>query len=330
MKLLAAILAFSFLLGGCATDAALNDRTPTPKYFERATATGQNRVAAARNAAEWEREAIAKYHKATDVERDNMSQQVFRNSVIDRELAADDDDFNAFVQALRAEWASGNISADLATTILNGLSVVTGGVKTKRTLAVLSSAVTSGKASVQKELFNQEALTAITARMRAARLQALVPIEAGRNKSIADYSLEQGLRDLRRYAEAGTLVGAFTTITNDAGEAADEARNEITRITRGADYRATAVSRKTIFDAIDKLPDAQVLTLASTMLPHFPEREAAKKSLINSIHPEAARLASPAAAKRFLLFWLLQEDTPDQLSQWADALEKAKQGGGGG
>ena len=320
MLRIALLILAAMLVGGCATtDSALSDRSATLKYTEPNTSgPGDMRPS------DWERQAVLKYHAPTDAQRDNMTQRQFRDSVIYRELAADDDHFNQFVRALRTERAAGNISADLATTILNGLATVYGGARAKEKLAALAGGVTSAHSSVEQELFNAEAMVAITSRMKAARLKALVPIEAGLTRSIGDYPLERGLRDLRAYADAGTLSSTLAAITNDAGEDAQEAQQQINNFTRDAAYRESLPQRQSLSERVGKLSATQVMALAAAMLPRLADEPAAVREELEATYPQTVRLKTADNARNFLLDWISFDSTADQMTRWGEAIAEAE------
>jgi hypothetical protein len=314
MKLIVLLLGL-LLLGGCASDPALMDRAATLSYQDGQASPSQ-----------WEQAAIRKYH-GSPADRDGMSPQEYRDSVIYRELAADDDNFGQFVRELRSERAGGNIATDLALITLNGLGVVTGGAHTKQLLAAISGGLIGAKGSVDKELFNLEAMSAILSRMRAARLQALVPIKAGLAQSPADYPLEQALFDLRAYLNAGTLSGTLAAISNDAGEKSEDARQQIREYTRDTVYRDAQVQRDALRKRIHALSDQQALHLTLLMHRHFSERSQAFQNDLTSINPSSSRFKDPKVARAFLLYWVEHETgAPDIMKEWSDELDLAEKG----
>lgn len=313
MRLALLILVLAFLAGGCTSSGnALMDRPATLKYKGKMASPAEAELA-----------AIDAYH-GTDADRGGMSRQEFRDSIVYRQLAAEDDDFGQFVRNLRSERAGGNIATDLAVLTLNGIAAVTGGAQTKATLAVISGGLVGAKNSVDKELFNLEALSAIVSRMKAARLKALVPIKAGLTKSVGDYSLEEALLDLRAYANAGTLSATLTAISNDAGEEAKEAADDIMTLTHGAAFRDAQPQKDLLRPRVKELTDAQALGLAFMMQSKFAERSASLQETVNSVSLPENRLKSPEAARHFLLFWLQHEEGPDELEQWSEALTEVE------
>lgn len=315
MRLILLIVMLAFLAGGCTSSGnALMDRPATLKY-KGASATP----------AEEELASIRAYH-GTDADRDGMSRQEYRDSIIYRQIAADDDNFGQFVRNLRSEQAGANIATNLAVLTLNGIAAVTGGAQTKATLAVISGGLIGAKGSVDKELFNLEALSAIVSRMKAARLTALVPIKAGLAQSVGDYSLEHALLDLRAYANAGTLSATLTAISNDAGEEAQEATDQIRSFTYDAAHREAQPQRVAIRERIDRLTNPQAVLLVGLMQQHLGERPADRQEAISSMDPASARFRDGQVARDLLVYWLLKEGSPDEMQEWADALDIAEKG----
>lgn len=316
MRWILLILVLAFFVGGCTSSGnALMDRPATLKY----------RNPPSKSAAETELADIQAYHGDAS-QRQGMSQQEFRDSIIYRQLAADDNDFAQFVRNLRSERAGGNIATDLAVIALNGISAVTGGAQTKATLAVISGGLIGAKGSIDKELFNMEALSAIVSRMKAARLTALVPIKTGLAKSVGDYSLEQALFDLRGYANAGTLSATLSAISNDAGEASQEATAQIRELTYDAAHREAQPQRIAITGRIDKLTDSQAILLVALMQRHLADRPAERRQDVEAQDPAGSRFRDPQNARDFLVYWLLEEGSPDEMQQWSDALDQAEKG----
>jgi hypothetical protein len=162
--------------------------------------------------------------------------------------------------------------------------------------------------------------------MKAARLQALVPIKTGLTLETSEYSLEQALFDLRTYANAGTLSATLSAISNDAGEEAEDASGKIEQLTRTPAFRDAQPLKNTLRPRVKALSDTQTVDLATAMQDHLTQRSERLQGLVNRISVPANRLQTPAAARHFLLFWLQSEEgaDPAQLQQWADELDKVE------
>lgn len=179
-------------------------------------------------------EALLERYDGTDADRGGLGRTAYRDKVIRRYLANDEDTFNEFVRSLRTQRAGLNLASDGALIALNGISAVTGGAKTKSALAAISGGIIGVRNSIDKELFDLEAVSAIISKMRAARLTVKVAITAGMAKPDSQYTLEEALIDLRAYAAAGTLTSRWAGVQEDAGAEPAEAQEEIKAITRDA------------------------------------------------------------------------------------------------
>ncbi len=250
----------------------------------------------------------------------------YRDSIVWRQLAADDDDFNTFVRRVRSDRALMNMSSDGAVIFLNGLAAVTGTAGEKAALSTLSAGLLSSRGSVDRELFNLETMSAVLARMKAARVQALVPIRLGLRKSDTDYPLEQALVDLRVYADAGSLLSTLATITNDAGQATQQAEKEIAPQIRDEAFVNSMDARETLMARVEALKGNQLTALAfaveryrSTLAPEVQEELA-------RTDPSDARFRDATRARAYLITWLL-DDPGAGGPEWQEAVtlaEKAK------
>lgn len=250
----------------------------------------------------------------------------YRDTIVWQQLAADDDSFNAFVRNVRSDRALMNMSADGGVIFLNGLAAVTGTAGEKAALSTLSAGLLSSRGSVDKELFNLETMSALLARMKAARKQALVPIRAGLAKLDAAYPLEQALVDLRAYADAGSLLSTIAAITNDAGVATEAAEQQIVREVRKESFLNSLPAREAASDRIDKLTGNQLTALAFALEPQRKGLSSDLQDELQRVDPSDARFRDAARAKIFFDTWLA-DDASAGGAEWDAAItlaEKAK------
>ena len=295
--------------------------------IQRSAGDAQSGGTEQKTVSETEQAVLAAYDRSEAEEGVRLTKRQFRDKYVYRYISADDDTFNAFVQNLRSQRAGFNIGTDAALLMLNGASAVTGGAQTKAVLAAISGGLIGFHGSVDKELFNLEALSAISNKMKSARLTALVPIKRGLTKTDEEYPLEQALVDLRAYAAAGTLSGAVNAIQQDAGEEGTEAKQEIRAITRGTSYFDSLSPRNGIQARIKLLNDKQAIRMAFLMEGRLLGRSAADQQAIQQGNPSGSRFKSGQDARDFMIDWIEYEDsTAEQLREWTETLDIVEKG----
>jgi hypothetical protein len=255
-----------------------------------------------------------------------MTPRQYRDSVIWRVISKDDDSFHLFTRNVRSDRALMNMSADGAAIFLSGLAAVTGTAGEKAALAVLSGGVLSAKGSVDRQLFNQETMTALLTRMRAARLAALVPIKRGLSLSADAYPLEQALVDLREYADAGSLLATIEAITTDAGKVTQKAEEGLLLIDRGVEYLDSRDTVRGLGVRLDKMSAQHVTALLGAIEKLRSAKSDELTAQLVRRDRNGARYNDPEAARKYLRYWLEQESGSVELSQWDQAMSLAEKG----
>jgi len=263
--MVAACLASALGLGGCATglkgepERTIDEKLATSCPVTVTNATGVSSLAASRSAYDGEPIANA------------ANRQVYRNRFIDRCLGAIDGSYGAFSQSLRSDQKSFAIGTETLAAGLTGAAALAKSARTKTFLATYATFALGLKGTVDKELFLNQALTALKAQMEASRTQILVGITQGKASPDTEYSLDTALVDLKAYYYAGTLDGALASVAEDAGAKAGVAQEQIAKV-KTVKY-ATDATHKTLFKYllpdglhIDPKSDAVLLSCAQTVL----------------------------------------------------------------
>ncbi|WP_394646307.1 hypothetical protein [uncultured Sphingomonas sp.] len=297
------------LLAGCAP-STFSDRPPGLSYVE----PGQTVDAT-------ERLQIDKYHALLTADGIVQTARGYRDAVVWRQISADDERFGAFVRGVRSDRALMNMSADGGAIVLNGVAAVTGTAGEKAALAALAGGLLAAKGSVDRELFNLEAVSAILSRMRAARVAALVPIRAGLAQDVGHYSLEEALRDVRSYVEAGSLLATVDAIKVDAGKVEQKATTEIEEIRRDGLYRDSRPRVDALGVRLRALSDPQMLRLAYAMEAQRSQRSPEVQRQLEDVDNSYHRFESGKNARLYLEQWLQMESgKADELDQWDRAI----------
>jgi len=254
-----------------------------------------------------------------------------RDQIVYARMRAYDIQFREFEKALTAQAGATALTTDLLALTLSGLSATVGGEGAKSALSVASGGVLGAKGNINKDLFYEKTLPALFTQMEAQRLKARVAIETGLGMADADYPLRKAFIDLETYLSAGSLPGALSGITQDAGTKTKDAESEIqsirvsrdaTRI-QGDDGKGEA-SVEAITARIDTLTDLQAIGLVKVM-----EAEVAKLSpddlkLVQGFDTTNKRYTYGVSAREFLRRLLLHEDpTAETIKRWTDAIDNA-------
>lgn len=159
----------------------------------------------------------AKGDDPSDTVRGGLTQQQYRDTVIYRRIEVIDNYYYDFEAVLTGTYNGLDVGADLTVLALNGLGAVVGGAGSKAALAAASAGVIGAKSAVNTDIFYQKTMPTLVAQMRAGRAQVLQKIETGLANPVAKYSIDQALNDVNAYYIAGTLPGAISQITAQAG-----------------------------------------------------------------------------------------------------------------
>jgi hypothetical protein len=151
-----------------------------------------------------------------------------RNQIIYGRVAAYDVEFAEFQQRLNRERLFPDAAADTAVAVMGGVGTAVGGIAAKNALLGATSAVTGAKGAIDKDVFYSQTMTVLFAEMSANRATVLASIDKSTLLSDAAYPLTRGLIDTTSYREAGSIPGALSGISHDAGTKTDSAKKDMT------------------------------------------------------------------------------------------------------
>jgi hypothetical protein len=164
---------------------------------------------------------INKYSKpdAIPVDQTTMT-EAQRNQTLNDLIYLTDVNYYAFTGGLYEGKAVFDTVSDLAMLGLGAAGTLTPAASTKAILAAISGGIAGGRVSINKNFFQDQATTALIAKMDAGRKTQLAIMQDAKAKlSVKDYPLSRGLAQLAEYYNAGTILGALEDITATAGEA---------------------------------------------------------------------------------------------------------------
>jgi hypothetical protein len=265
--------------------------------------------------AEW----ITKYETTSGPQRLSV-----RDTIVINRMLAYDATYDAFKKQILTEGNSINTVGDLIVLALSGLGATTGAAATKAALAAASAGIIGAKTAISSDLFYQRTLPAIIAQMDANRATAKAAILNGLSKPDSDYPLVRAFVDLQQLSDAGSMIGAVGSITQDAAAKKSAAEASLT-FARTADYKATFQTRKSLTDAIGKLSGPQILQLIQKADAIVTSDQKAKAILAS--FDRATLLTNVGEARTALQVAVAEgEGDPATLQKWSAAISAVTSG----
>jgi len=162
---------------------------------------------------------IDKYSKPGAIpEDDTKVTEAQRNQILNDLIYLTDVNYYAFTSGLYEGRAVFDTASDLTMLGLGAAGSLTPAASAKAILAAISAGVAGSRVSINKNFFQDQATTALIAKMDASRKTQLALMQDAMAKlSITNYPLSRGLAQLAEYYNAGTIIGAFEDITATAG-----------------------------------------------------------------------------------------------------------------
>ncbi len=161
-----------------------------------------------------------------------------RDKIVTAKLYAIDLQFTVYAQGLGRELRSSPFGLDLASLLLTGTAtVLTQGTAT-RILSGVDTALKGGQQSFSKNILIDKTLDVLLTQMMANRKKIATQIWTSLLKhDDSKYPLPLALSQLEDYYQAGTIAGAFMSISKSASDNAEEAtkkfENEVIKVPYG-------------------------------------------------------------------------------------------------
>jgi hypothetical protein len=142
-----------------------------------------------------------------------------RNEYIAVRLAQIDRNYGEYKQDFYSQRVGSAVAFDLATLGLAGTAAAVADVGTKTGASALAALLTGSKTSIDKNVYFDRTLPAMVSQMDGLRSVARARLFSGMLLPDDRYSLSQADSDLTDYRQVGTLYGAVSAITTQAGQA---------------------------------------------------------------------------------------------------------------
>lgn len=137
-----------------------------------------------------------------------------RDETIERALFVIDANYVEWVNYLYLGRATGNFVADTVQLTTSGvIGALNGPAETLRVLGIALNTFQGARSSFDLNYFDKQNTTVIVNQMDSNRSKAYAVILAKKDKDIAKYPLAEAIKDLVAYYNAGTLVSAFTALS---------------------------------------------------------------------------------------------------------------------
>lgn len=159
---------------------------------------------------------IGKYY---DSKATVESRQLLRNQFIEIRSGLIDRSYAAFKDSIYTQRVGAGVGVDIATLFLGAAGAALPDVGVKTGASALSAGIIGSKASIDKNVYFDRTLPALLAQMDGMRSQIRGGILAGMATSVQRYPLMQASSDLDAYFHAGTIAGAISAVTTQAGVA---------------------------------------------------------------------------------------------------------------
>ena len=277
---LAAMLVLGFALAGCASTGS--PYTPRPAF---SIDQDIEQLHAEFSAAT----SIKDYYEAgpETVQR--------RNKFIAGRLTLYDLEYVRFLSRFRLTRAASATALDTVAIGISSATTLFGGVRTKEVLGAISTALTGGRASYEKNFYDDQTASALVSQMNAERKVALLPILQGSKASIEDYPMTQAIVDLNTYQFAGSISGALAGVQRDAAakDATATAAIDQFRAVTFAPDDSTARIRRWIFPGLATTDSSGVARdAAGNAIAADPQRIAALRAELAKLGLDTVPLAT--------------------------------------
>lgn len=143
-------------------------------------------------------------------------QREFRNRVTDHYLGQIDKQYETYSTRLFSEGIELALGFDAAIIGLSSTAALFENVASD--IATVISGFAGLRSAINENLYFDRTLPALIATMDTQRIEIETEIIAKKQQSVADYTIEAAIRDLRRYQHAGTLMRAITRVTETASQ----------------------------------------------------------------------------------------------------------------
>ncbi len=176
------------------------------------------------------------YDNAPD---DNVRQRV-RNQIVKEMAALVDENHTIYHESLRRNMTGTNIISDFVTLGLTSSAAISTGIHATKALSALATGTKGFGSTVNGHILQQQTLSVIIKAIHLKKEKVYAEMAANFDKNCDEYALEDVLRDLGRYWEAGLLISGIAEIDNVISNKAEKVDKEKNDTSGGSNAAAGA------------------------------------------------------------------------------------------
>ena len=155
-----------------------------------------------------------------------------RDRLIRQLLLLTDLYYQDYRESLYAMTSGTDFVGSALITGMNAASTISGGEQFKTLIAAATTGFSGVKTEFNRSILRDKTLHAVFKQMDASRAEVNLRIQRSLKESrspeaLNDYPIDEGLRDVVAYYNAGTLVGALDAIENNAAKQQEKAEKTI-------------------------------------------------------------------------------------------------------
>ena len=180
-------------------------------------------------------------------DEDKLIAKRIRDETMENGIMAVNSVYTEFTDDLHTGRATTNFVADV---IDIGLGAAIGISKGERALHILGISLTafrSGRKSVDLNFFREQTIPILINKMDDNRSTVYGSMLMKKKLSADDYTMAEVVRDIVDYYNAGTLIRAFSQLSKDSGEKANESAKKVLQLKNADPSMVVAVP----FDVVD-------------------------------------------------------------------------------
>ena len=151
------------------------------------------------------------FRTAYDSVKTDAEKKVVRNSIIFELMAIVDEDYFQYEKSVRSDRAYKDIIVGITSIALTATATGMGGGAAK-TLSGIDTGIKGSNALVDKVAFGDEAPNILLNQMRTVRDGVAEKIYKAMEASVSDYPLDEAIRDVARYYQAGSVTSALVSL----------------------------------------------------------------------------------------------------------------------
>lgn len=223
--------------------------------------------------------------------QDESTRVSVRNEYITIRMAIIDRNYYAYRQDLYSQRVGTDVGFDVATLGLTAAGAASSSITAKTNSSALAAALIGTKASIDKNVYFDRTLPALMSQMDGSRAEARAQLFAGMMLPSDRYTLAEADAQLTTYRDAGSLVGAVKSLTNQAAQADIKATEtlrkrlpseaEITAELKSRNFAVTSTARTPAALSLQKCVQADGSVL--------PEAKAPLELWFKAHHPQWAK-----------------------------------------